>query len=54
LPANTFGPYFNFIAVNSTSVVTSPYGWFKENIPNAALVPQDLYQAQLNKRLAGP
>jgi hypothetical protein len=53
LPAINYGPYLNFVAINSTSVVTSPYGWYKEDIPNAALVPQDLYQAQLNKRLTG-
>ena len=53
LPPSDFGPYLNFVAVNSTSVVTSPYGWYKEDIPNSALVPQDLYQAQLDKRLSG-
>lgn len=53
LPANDFGPDLNFVAVNLTSVVTSPYNWFKEDIPNGQLVPRDLYQAMLDKRLAG-
>jgi hypothetical protein len=51
LPQNDFGPDLNFVAINSTAVVTSPYNWFKENIPNSQLVPQDLYQAMLDKRL---
>jgi hypothetical protein len=51
LPANTFGPDLNFVAINSTSVVPPLYSWFKEDISNGQLVPRDLYQAMLDKRL---
>jgi hypothetical protein len=51
LPDDSFGPDLNFVSINSTPAVKSKYNWFKKDIPNGQLVPQDLYQAMLDKRL---
>jgi hypothetical protein len=53
LPDNNFGPDLNFVSINSTSAVKSKYNWFKEDIPNVQLAPQDLYLAMLEQRTAG-